>query len=278
MSVALATIEGRYKAVSNMLTQYTDKIAKVIPSGSGLTALRAQQIVLAALTRESNRYVLEKCTPQSIVRSCAAAAEVGLELGSPHGEAYLVPFKGQCTMMIGYRGFVRLIRADQDVATVKGVLVREADVFEVDEGESRIVHKWAKGDLNDRGAITHAYAIVRYKSGAVQFEVMDRIELDRIRTTALSNSRGRPSPWNDHPEEMAKKCPIRRMAKVMNLSMLARRGREIDDEEHLRRGDMSAFIAKGGSFETGRVQELTDMMSGKATDAQPVLDADFEEP
>lgn len=264
-SMALATLKDRHAYVANSLAKSQKRMQQLIPVGSGLMPARAIAVVLDCLYRNPD---LLSCKPASIVRSVMHAAEVGLELGSPLGEAYLVPFKGEATMMIGYKGFVRLMLGSPRVHMIKGVLVRDGDTFEVDEGNNHLTHVWAK---ENRGKVTHAYARVWYSESMSQFEVMDRKELDQIKSMA----KGR-SPWFDSKAEpeMMKKCPIRRIAKVMDLSALGRRAVELDNLQSLARGEVGGLVREG--FTSERIESLRDVLKVQTEKVEPI-DAEFEE-
>jgi recombination protein RecT len=275
MSAALATLKQKHTYVCNQLELSRPRLQAVIPlaaAASGFTPARAIAVVLDALSRTPS---LLDCEPRSIVQSVLHAAELGLELGSPVGEAYLVPFAKKSTMMIGYRGFVKLIRGAPRVTVVKGVLVREQDEFEIDEGENRLVHKVRRGTTKERGRITHAYSRVYYTDGSSQFEVMDIDELDKIKTDVINRSKGRPTPWKTHPDEMYKKCPLRRQAKWLQLTHEMKRAVTIDDDEAARRGEIDIIAPREG-FMSGRNDELKDMLAAQQKPVE-VIDADFEE-
>ncbi|MCH8910483.1 MAG: recombinase RecT [Chloroflexi bacterium] len=53
--------------------------------------------------------------------------------------------------------------------------------------------------------VHHAYAIVWLPGGATQFEVMDRREIDKIRSVAPAIRAKRPSPWNEWYEAIIKR-------------------------------------------------------------------------
>lgn len=271
MSQALASLRDRHTFVANELEKARDRLAAIIPPSTGLMPSRAIAVTLDALTRTP---ALLECEPRSIVRSVLHASEVGLELGSPLGEAFIVPFKGKATMMIGYRGFVKLIRGAPRVTMVKGVLVREADDFDVDEGANVLRHKLGAGSVQNRGDITYAYSRVYYDNGQSQFEVMDRVELDKIKSESLRKAGSRPTPWKTHPDEMYKKCPLRRQAKWLDLSPLGRRGSELDDLEAMRRGELGALNTRDG-FDTKRAEELKSILRAQEGPVE-VLDVEAE--
>lgn len=271
MSQALATLRDRHTYVASQLEKARSRLAAIIPQGTGLEPSIAIGVCLDALQRTPE---LLKCEPLSIVRSVIHAAELGLPLGSPLGEAYLVPFAGKATMMIGYRGFVKLIRAAPRVSIVKGIIVRQGDEFRVDEGNNALTHIQGAGTGRNRGDVTFAYSRVYYTDGSSQFEVMDRDELEKIRTKAIEQARGRSTPWKTHAEEMYKKCPLRRQAKWLDLSPLGKRGLELDELEAQQRGEYGTIPRDG--FTTERSNNLKDMLRAKDAKVE-VIDADFED-
>ncbi|MGN1209108.1 MAG: recombinase RecT [Duodenibacillus sp.] len=79
----------------------------------------------------------------------------------------------------------------------------------------------------DRGPMTHVYAVAQLQGGGVQFEVMSRAEIEGIRAQSKAGTRG---PWVTHFEEMAKKSVIRRLFKMLPVSIEAARAVEIDEK------------------------------------------------
>lgn len=278
MSAALATLSERHKLATSELNKARDRIAAILPMGCGLGPGRAIAVCVDALARNPK---LLDCTPSSIVRSVIAASEVGLELGSPHGEAYIVPFnnrrKGvsEATMMIGYRGFVRLIRGAPRVTIVHSILVREADTFDIDYGNNKLTHRVPQGSSErERGQVKYAYARVYYEGNVQQFEVMDRDALEKIRRSS-KDSRAE-APWSTNTDEMYKKCPLRRMAKWLDLTQQARRAAELDAFEATMRGEISGLQQEG--FEKGRADDLKDMFKKQNVADAEIIEGEIEEP
>src|ERR1700689_137895 len=79
------------------------RLKNLLPKG--YTPQRLAQI---ALTVFRNSPKLQQCTAMSILSSFVEAAQLGLELDKNLGHAYLVPFKQECTMIAGYRGYISL--------------------------------------------------------------------------------------------------------------------------------------------------------------------------
>lgn len=158
------------------------------------------------------------------------AAELGLEPGGALGQLYLVPFKGKCTAIIGYKGFLELARRSGQLKSIRCVVVYAKEAFRVTEGlHFDITHE--RSFSPDRGEATHVYAIAELTDGTVQFEVMTRIQVEAVRSRSLASQSG---PWVTDWEEMAKKTVFRRLAKWLPLSSERfDKALEVDNDEYI---------------------------------------------
>lgn len=64
----------------------------------------ANAYITSVLIAVANSDALQKCEPASILTSAMRAATMRLSVDPGTGEAYLVPFKDKCTLVIGYKG------------------------------------------------------------------------------------------------------------------------------------------------------------------------------
>jgi recombination protein RecT len=280
MSQALALTRDKYTALSGMLEGQRAKLGAVIPAAmAGMTPSRAIAVVLDACSRTP---ALLECDPRTIVRACVQAAEVGLELGSPLGEAYIVPFFNsrrnvkEAQFIPGYRGLIKLMSLDQSVSYVAAELVREGDTFDYELGTTpRIVHKPGMGATRNRGEVTAAYSVIHYRHGGVPaFTVMDREELDKLEHDAKKKDKYKSGPWWHHTDEMRRKCPIRRMSKTARVSLhdpaLLSRAIEADEIADAR---IDGRVAEG--FAGRRAAEMRAMV-GAGDKAVPTTGEEVE--
>lgn len=179
------------------------------------------------LAREVERNPqLRSCTPQSLFDCVLKAAQCGLELGTVDQHCYIIPYKNEAQLQIGWRGMVfRLVQAGC-VVQMTANLVREGDRFEAELGtDPKIMHYPAK---EKRGKITHVYSVAVMPGGFKDFEIMDLDDIDAIKKAALRISGNKPSPaWQYFEGEMIRKSVIRRHAKRLQGD---RRGLMKDDE------------------------------------------------
>lgn len=209
MVVSAATKQQNLK---ELFEKSKGAIAAVLPKH--VTADRLMKIALSLTSKDGN---LLACNQMSVLRCVVGAASVGLEVGGLLGEAYLVPFKGECTLIIGYKGLIKLARQSGEIKSIRARVVYKADEFHVEYGlRETITHKpnLESSDLKDEDIIA-VYAVAEFKEGEPQFEVMTRAQVDKIRGRSASANSG---PWVTDYAEMAKKTVIRRLSKVMPLS------------------------------------------------------------
>jgi len=209
MVVSAATKQQNLK---ELFEKSKGAIAAVLPKH--VTADRLMKIALSLTSKDGN---LLACNQMSVLRCVVGAASVGLEVGGLLGEAYLVPFKGECTLIIGYKGLIKLARQSGEIKSIRARVVYKSDEFQVEYGlRETITHKpnLESQDLKDEDIIA-VYAVAEYKDGEPQFEVMTRAQVDKIRGRSASANSG---PWVTDYAEMAKKTVIRRLSKVMPLS------------------------------------------------------------
>jgi len=158
---------------------------------------------------------LRQCTQDSIYLGLLACAVTGLEPGALKGEAYLVPYKNkgvmEATFQRGYRGVIKQARRSREVVAIWSNVVYDGDEFDVDLGSANhLVHRPRFGGRGDN--IVAAYAIARLSNGQDEIEVMDRADLDHVR------SKGSNTPaWEEWPDQMMRKAPIHRLGKRLPL-------------------------------------------------------------
>lgn len=172
---------------------------------------RPDQVKTQAMLAVARNPELLRCTQASFLESMVRATELGLRFAGAGGEAYLVPYKSACTLVIGYRGLCALARRTGKVTRIEARCVHEKDHFEIRYGSGQqIEHRPHLGP--DRGDIVAAYALAELKDGDLQLEVMTRAELDAIMKRSPSSSKG---PWRTDFGEMCRKSVVRRLCKYL---------------------------------------------------------------
>ncbi len=191
---------------------------------------RLTKIAIACVSKTP---LLQKCTMDTIFTSVLQSAELGLEPSSALGEAYLVPYKQKCTLIVGYRGLISLAFRSGFIKSIQAREVYEGDAFEFEMGlEPKLRHVPSAED-RDPNKITHVYCVVHLKDGGIISDVMTKSEIDRIRARSAAGGSG---PWSTDYAEMAKKTVTRRALKYAPMSV-----------------EMSKALAADNASDTGEV-------------------------
>jgi len=173
--------------------------------------LSADQLKTQSMIAVARNPKLLNCTKSSFLESMVRAGELGLRFAGAGGEAYLVPYKSTCTLIIGYRGLCALARRTGKVVRIEARVVHEKDTFKVSFGSGQeLIHQPCLG--LDRGPMTCVYALAEFKGGGTQLEVMAKDEIINIRKRSRASKDG---PWVSDFEEMSRKTVLRRLCKFL---------------------------------------------------------------
>lgn len=219
--------------VAAMIEKMKPQMALALPKH--VTAERMARIVLTEIRRVPK---LAECGRDSLLGAVMTCSQLGLEPGNSLGHAYLLPFErrskvnGQwqtvgidCQLIIGYRGMIDLARRSGQIVSLTARTVMENDKFSYRYGlDETIEHIPSDGE---RGAMTHVYSVAKLKDGGVQFEVMSRADVERVRAGSKAKDNG---PWVTHFEEMARKTAIRRLFKYLPVSIEMQRAITLDEQ------------------------------------------------
>jgi recombination protein RecT len=205
--------------------------------GSDEAVERFKTVALHAIVHDTK---LREADPLSVIEAVREAATLSLEPTGVLGEAWILPYKGTARLSVGYRGYLKLIRRSRAVSFVDTQIVYMNDRFDIQFGtDPRIVHVpllyGERGEdgalLSDRGSYRGAYAwaeLVGTPRPMIEWMTLEDIE--QVRKASPSVIAGRSSPWDNWYGEMARKSPIRRLAKRLPLDPVAERALAVDDE------------------------------------------------
>lgn len=154
---------------------------------------------------------------QFLLGAAMTVAQLGLDPTPAIGHAWIVPFKGRPTFLLGYKGAVWL--ASDNGVHMKSHAIHEHDIYDVRLGtEAHIHHKLPAFNV-DRGPAVAYYCVASFADGSPPiFDVMSVADVDRIRAA----SPGKDSPaWANHYDEMGKKTVLKRLSKSVPLGVKA---------------------------------------------------------
>ena len=178
------------------------QVAAILPKH--LTPERLCKVMIVEASRTPK--ILE-CTTISVAESIMLSAQLGLEPGGTLGHIYFIPYGNKCTPIIGYKGYLELARRSGQVARLDARVVYEGEKFEVTAGLHPNIEHSVRGDV-DRSddKIVAAYSVAVLKDGSCYFEVLWKVDIDKVRRRSKA---GRSGPWVDDYSRMARKSAIR---------------------------------------------------------------------
>lgn len=202
------------KTMQQYIKSMEGEIKKALPSV--ITPERFTRIVLSAISVNPQ---LGSCTPNSFLGAMMTSAQLGLEVNTPLGQAYVLPYRNkgvlEAQFQLGYKGLIDLAYRSGEVEVIQAHVVYENDDFECEYGlNPNLKHIPADGD---RGEPIKVYAVFKTKSGGFGFEVMS---MEDVRKHAAKYSKAYGSsysPWKTNFEEMAKKTVLKRVLKYAPL-------------------------------------------------------------
>ena len=147
--------------------------------------------------------------PQSVHMAMINVASTGLTLNPANGYAYLVPRDRAIHLDISYKGLIKIATDTGSIEWARADVVYETDSFAY-HGPAALPEHSANPFKKERGEIVGVYCIAKTHSGDVLTEVMDRAEIDKIRSKSMAKS----GPWFEWFVQMCKKAVIKRASKT----------------------------------------------------------------
>lgn len=209
----MSLIDQALLATMEDIKRRDQRLEKLLPEG--VDRSRFNEEVRFALAQND---ALVKCTRSSLVLAVMRAARTGLPPDGAGGMAYIIPYGTEATFVPGYKGLIFLAKMTGLVLDMQPVLVREKDLFEVEEGDQpRVVHKphIPHSAKDAAGAVIAAYTRMLLPGGVRVVKGMLYLpDLERIAACSRSKNGPRQGP---HAEAMKKKDSIREAFKSLGV-------------------------------------------------------------
>lgn len=191
--------------IRSLLTRYKGAIKNVLPQH-----LTPEKVLRVAYTVINKTPKLRQCSEVSIINAIIEASMLGLDIGRT---AHIIPFGRVAVFIPDYKGFIDLAHRSNRIQAFTFKPVYSQDLFDYEEGTTRFIkHKPCRDE--DRGQLVAAYAIVFFKHGGYDFEVIERADAMSAKERSPSKNKS-DSPWNKPLDEWTMWCKtaVRRLAK-----------------------------------------------------------------
>jgi recombination protein RecT len=218
-AAAVARQQANRPNIATVIAQLKPEIQRALPKG--MDADRIARLALTAIRKDRN---LAQCSPESFAGALLTSAALGLE-PNLNGEAYLVAYKGECTLIVGYMGYAKLFFQHPLARHLDAQAVHAQDDFDYAYGlDPYLRHKPARGD---RGPITDYYAVAALSTGAKLFVVLSVDEVKALRGPVRAGSIADPQHW------MERKTALRQLLKLLPKSTTLQRAMDADEKRGL---------------------------------------------
>jgi recombination protein RecT len=201
--------------LGELLETYKGEIARALPKH-----VTPERMLRIAMTSARKNPTLLECSLESILGAVIQSAQLGLEVDTPLGHAYLVPFynknsgKKECNFMPGYRGLMDLIHRTAGHPILDPTAVYEGDHFKYEKGLHPVLQH---EPIPKKGGekLTYVYCVASFADGRNVFRVMTRGEVESHRMRSKDPGF---KIWKSDYEAMALKTVIRQLAKYLPMS------------------------------------------------------------
>ncbi|HUU92673.1 MAG TPA: recombinase RecT [Phycisphaerae bacterium] len=189
-----------------------------------------------------------RCTGASVLDCLVSCARLDLSLTKALGHAYLIPFGGVCTLMPGYKGFIKLIVDTGHIRHLETVVVYKNDEFSFyrDEKGPHLRHVPDPESQGDNSQVRLVYLVATTSDGGSMFEMMNDKELEKVRKSSKQPDGPAYKAW---PTEMKRKAVIRRFEKSVPKGM--------DNPAELRLAE--ALDLDNSQFDPSKLAEYKEM-------------------
>ncbi len=162
-----------------------------------------------SLINIAGNYVLTQCTPNSIIRSAFALADIGLDINQNLKQAYILKYANDAEPVVSYKGWQVLLR--KSGRNTRAFCVYRCDKFSLDyssfEGDLEFQPNYQERNETDREWFYKNLlgVVVRIKDircGLDEVFFVSAKKIDKIKGCSPSVKRGKSSPYDEWFEEM----------------------------------------------------------------------------
>jgi recombination protein RecT len=212
--------------ISGMIKAEMPRIQRLIQNPT--MTQRFGQLAMMELRRNPTLF---QCDPMSILACLMTSASLGLQLGVG-GQAYLIPFKGECTFVPGWKGLMSLMHRTKS-ADAQTEVVRQGDHFKVYYGTNPCIEH--EKNSTRKSPITHFYAWGRVRGA--EYPIIDVWTMEEILDHRQRfNKSGEKHYSNKSPEAMeayGKKIPLLQVLKYLPVSFEMEQATDLDAQAEM---------------------------------------------
>ncbi len=202
------------------------------------------QFMASVLTLANSNKLLGECDPIKLYNCCLMAAALKLPFNQNLGQAYIVPFKGEPQLQIGWKGFIQLAQRSGQFKRINCSDVREGEIVKRDRLTGEIEFDWLDDAEREKKPAIGYVAYFELLNGYQQTLYMSKAEVEAHAKKYSQTYKQGFGVWKDNFDAMARKTLIKRilnqfaplsvdMAKAMEYDQADANGRYPDNADHV---------------------------------------------
>lgn len=202
------------------------------------------QFMASVLTLANSNKLLGECDPIKLYNCCLMAAALKLPFNQNLGQAYIVPFKGEPQLQIGWKGFIQLAQRSGQFKRINCSDVREGEIVKRDRLTGEIEFEWLDDAEREKKPVIGYVAYFELLNGYQQTLYMSKAEVEAHAKKYSQTYKQGFGVWKDNFDAMARKTLIKRilnqfaplsvdMAKAMEYDQADANGRYPDNTDHV---------------------------------------------
>lgn len=202
------------------------------------------QFMASVLTLANSNKLLGECDPIKLYNCCLMAAALKLPFNQNLGQAYIVPFKGEPQLQIGWKGFIQLAQRSGQFKRINCSDVREGEIVKRDRLTGEIEFDWLDDAEREKKPVIGYVAYFELLNGYQQTLYMSKAEVEAHAKKYSQTYKQGFGVWKDNFDAMARKTLIKRilnqfaplsvdMAKAMEYDQADANGRYPDNADHV---------------------------------------------
>lgn len=202
------------------------------------------QFMASVLTLANSNKLLGECDPIKLYNCCLMAAALKLPFNQNLGQAYIVPFKGEPQLQIGWKGFIQLAQRSGQFKRINCSDVREGEIVKRDRLTGEIEFDWLDDAEREKKPVIGYVAYFELLNGYQQTLYMSKDEVEAHAKKYSQTYKQGFGVWKDNFDAMARKTLIKRilnqfaplsvdMAKAMEYDQADANGRYPDNADRV---------------------------------------------
>lgn len=231
----------------------------------------AQGYATSVLSAISENSLLATANAQSILGATLTAASLKLPVNKNLGFAYFVPYKGECQLQIGYKGFVQLAQRTGLYKTIASTEIYEGQLVENNPLDG-LTFDWGNKQSDK---IVGYCAKFQLLNGFTAYHYMSYEEVTNHAKKYSQSYNYATSIWKKDFNSMAKKTVLKLLlSKQGPLSIDMELGTALQYDQAVVKNDDINYIDNTEILGTAKTDEVIDFINNVANDLETLRTID----